>query len=794
MPLVTAANYPAAQVPSVSPSPTPGSDYQQIGGATPEAFGAGVGRAESQLGATAETAARGLESIVIEQQRLTNQVAANQSTNHAMEEATKILHGDPNKPGDVGYFGLKGIDAVNARQPTMKALTDLLDQTRTTLTNPRQQIMFDAETRRMRAIWMEGLGRHYDQQLTQSAINTAKAQETLAANGMSQAWANLDQKEADLHLETAMKAVFEQGHAAGWTQPQIDLELQRLRGTYTAQAVESIATKDPLRARNFLENNKDALVKDEYRRLHGMVDAQADKQQAQEDVYGAAKTVPARSGGLVRGGATSLAMQAAAVDPALEAAVAKRIATTSGLQHWAGLDPKTNKPWNPQLRAAFEAAGLPTSGPISEEQWNRADPLILKYESMGGQNVPNYRFDSTHTAGGPHQITNSTWKAFGGPLEPPKTPSAGLPDTVGSTEPTTALTPVAAKGPQDQILRPLPPREEGQLPDTQVPGLMEKIQDLATKLPPPDTYENQRRWNNAVTLTRKDMNAAYAQQQHEHRIQQEQQKALDDKLERSYTQKLFPPDGSQTTLTATQIANEMGAAGASAASTQRMINFYERQTKPDPAAAVSARNTREIFERMHLPDDSPDKIWNEQPFNDSYIRGELTWNDRERLEKDFRELQSSTDRDLAKHKAELLKRAKSKIIPSSLFGKQGEEFIDAEGEERFARYERLIDNKIKEYRGANKNPDDLFNPGRPADYLGRKEILEDPQFAPTIPQALKDAKPVAPAKVTLETAKTLDDFKTLVRINPGNRDAIIAEAVRRGLVRQRAPEPTVPGR
>jgi hypothetical protein len=123
-------------------------------------------------------------------------------------------------------------------------------------------------------------------------------------------------------------------------------------------------------------------------------------------------------------------MQAAAVDPALEAAVAKRIATTSGLQHWAGLDPKTNKPWNPQLRAAFEAAGLPTSGPISDEQWARADPLILKYESMGGQNVPNYRFDATHTAGGPHQITNSTWKEFNGPLEPPKTPSAGLPDTV----------------------------------------------------------------------------------------------------------------------------------------------------------------------------------------------------------------------------------------------------------------------------------------------------------------------------------------------------------------------------
>ena len=35
-------------------------------------------------------------------------------------------------------------------------------------------------------------------------------------------------------------------------------------------------------------------------------------------------------------------------------------------------------------------------------------PLIMQYES-GGQNVPNYRYDPTHTAQGYYQITNSTW-------------------------------------------------------------------------------------------------------------------------------------------------------------------------------------------------------------------------------------------------------------------------------------------------------------------------------------------------------------------------------------------------
>lgn len=113
------------------------------------------------------------------------------------------------------------------------------------------------------------------------------------------------------------------------------------------------------------------------------------------------------------GGVTSLAMLQA---PEVQEQVAKKIGTTSGLQHWGGVDPNTGKAWNPTLRAAFDQAGLPLSGPVSEEQWEAAKPLILQHESMGGQNVRNYRFDATHTAGGPFQITNSTWKAFGGPI------------------------------------------------------------------------------------------------------------------------------------------------------------------------------------------------------------------------------------------------------------------------------------------------------------------------------------------------------------------------------------------
>jgi len=147
----------------------------------------------------------------------------------------------------------------------------------------------------------------------------------------------------------------------------------------------------------------------------------------------------------------SLAM---AHSPEQQEAVAKTIATTSGLQHWGGVDPKTGEPWNPKLRAALGVAGLPLSGPVTPEQWEKAKPLILRFESMGGQNIPNYRFDATHTAGGPFQITNSTWQQFGGGTPTssgqtgPAQPSPGAGGDTTATTPTggTAIPPTPTGG------------------------------------------------------------------------------------------------------------------------------------------------------------------------------------------------------------------------------------------------------------------------------------------------------------------------------------------------------------
>lgn len=102
-----------------------------------------------------------------------------------------------------------------------------------------------------------------------------------------------------------------------------------------------------------------------------------------------------------KGRGFSIAMQHT---PEEQDRVAATIASQDGAQHWAN--------FNPTLSRDLQAAGLPTSGPVPLDRMQQFLSLVHKDESMGGQNIPNYRFDPTHTAGGVDQITNTTWNKF----------------------------------------------------------------------------------------------------------------------------------------------------------------------------------------------------------------------------------------------------------------------------------------------------------------------------------------------------------------------------------------------
>lgn len=52
---------------------------------------------------------------------------------------------------------------------------------------------------------------------------------------------------------------------------------------------------------------------------------------------------------------------------------------------------------------------VPSDTSVKSDGWEKAWPLIKHYESRDGENVPNYRYDETHTASGVGQITDTNW-------------------------------------------------------------------------------------------------------------------------------------------------------------------------------------------------------------------------------------------------------------------------------------------------------------------------------------------------------------------------------------------------
>jgi hypothetical protein len=716
VPLVTAANYPTAQVPSVSPSPTPGADYQQIGGATPEAFGAGVGRAESQLGATAETAARGLESIVIQQQHLTNQVAANNSTNYVMDEVTKVLHGDPNKPGDVGYYGLKGIDAVNARQTTAKQLDDLITGARSKLGNSRQQIEFDSETRRMRNYWMGEIGRHYDQQLSVSAINSAKAGQDLAGQGMATAAANGDMAGFSLNVENMMKGAMREGAAKGWTQEEYDAKFGDIRSIATKQWVESHAVTDPAGAKEFLEQNKDALRGDEYAQLSRMVKTHADHAVANEFVNSI------RRGGMVRGGAVQ--------------------------------------------------------GRISQLNTDQTLDLIEQHESAG-KNVPNYRFDNTHTAQGNFQITNSTWKQFA--------PEAGInlsqypaamtaPYDVQRQVAKTILTSPNGGGIQhwsnyNKTLARAVNTDTAQTPvnHTGLPPLADQFDAIDKSNMTPEQKEI------AQTLASRRYTVLEADAARAERLKTEHDKAQVQQVADEVAQDVYSPNPK---ITPQAIANDPRLS-SNFAMRDHLIRFVNDPPGSSVPTHQSNALAMSLIERMQPNYNKPDKIISlDQIMEQTKGLNRADWTFVNNQFKQQQQLGGETTR---QQKAELMDAYKGQIV-----GIIQDKNLNAAGYARLYRYEHFVQSKLDEYQKAGKNPQELFDPNSPA-FVAKPETLKG--FEPSPQELLRD--PQTGAAVDL-TKYTEGDLIAAVKQGKVDRNLARVELARRIEAGQLAPPPTVP--
>lgn len=100
------------------------------------------------------------------------------------------------------------------------------------------------------------------------------------------------------------------------------------------------------------------------------------------------------------------------------------VAPPQGPQGLQGMTNQQLAPQQPYQPPAQTPQGLMQNAPYNPGQMQGVDPqslispigynpleLIKKHES-GGQNVPNYMYDRTHTASGLYQITDTNWKSI----------------------------------------------------------------------------------------------------------------------------------------------------------------------------------------------------------------------------------------------------------------------------------------------------------------------------------------------------------------------------------------------
>lgn len=271
-------------------------DYRRVQ-ANPEQFGGLIARGIQEAAAGQQRMGQGQAELGRGETDLGRQfgkVAANDAFNQANEQATKILHGDPNKKDangnpDLGFDGLKGRAKLDARPAIEAQLDELISGARDSVTTLDQQLEFDTISRRYRALWGEEIGRQADAAAGPYFNSVWDAQTSQDHDGVARNSGNTPQEVearknhmADAIRTAQIQAAYNAGAILPNGEPDLsnpvvqeatDKATKKLIGTWT----EAALLKDPTRADKILDDNKDRLG-DDYPVLKEKVRAKVEAQ------------------------------------------------------------------------------------------------------------------------------------------------------------------------------------------------------------------------------------------------------------------------------------------------------------------------------------------------------------------------------------------------------------------------------------------------------------------------------------------------------------------------------------
>ncbi len=147
------AQVPYSPLSTVEPS-TPAA-YQRVE-ASPDAFGAGIGRAEQQLGGQIERSADIINIAARDFQKRQDDIDVDAAYANQFSPAFRDLYQK--------YYSLQGKDAVDGMPTFLNQMQELRTQSRDALPNDRQKHLFDQLSRRRVEMEMDGMARYADTQ------------------------------------------------------------------------------------------------------------------------------------------------------------------------------------------------------------------------------------------------------------------------------------------------------------------------------------------------------------------------------------------------------------------------------------------------------------------------------------------------------------------------------------------------------------------------------------------------------------------------------------------------------
>lgn len=245
---------PLVSTTTIEPRSGGGGGYLSVGGQdNPETFGAGIGRAQQQLGSTIQQTGDVFAKHAMALQDRANQAQAN--------DMFVAWDKDASEAG-AWYRSQSGIKAVEAYPQYIKRLEDSRDKFLRSIENVEVRRMFDQDTKRRMGFMISDGGYYAGNQNKQYNIAQSKARQEMgiqhAANSAGDA--EFRNSLADVKIGAANEA-----EELGLPPDQRELHTGNAVSRAYASRIASIALTDPFRAKDFYEKNKDQVTNPEVR-------------------------------------------------------------------------------------------------------------------------------------------------------------------------------------------------------------------------------------------------------------------------------------------------------------------------------------------------------------------------------------------------------------------------------------------------------------------------------------------------------------------------------------------------